>query len=141
MTQGIRSHGTKLSIGDGVSPEGFTLITERFAIPPIGGRGDLIDMSNHDSVAFMEYLPKSLEDGNELTIECNEIPGDTAQDLVRTARANKTTDNWQVEYVDGTTETFPAIVLGLETDPGELDGRVVFRFFLKIVGAITRVTV
>ena len=34
--------------------------------------------------------------------------------------------------------TFPAIVLQAGTDPSELDGRVVFRFALKIAGAIIR---
>ena len=140
MTQGIKSHGTILAIGNGASPEVFTAITERFAIPEVGGRKTLIDFSNHDSQNFMEYQVADLADGNELTIECNEIPGDTQQDLVRTAHENSTVDNWQVEYRDGTTETFPAIVLSAGTDPSELDGRVVFRFTLKIAGAITRVT-
>ena len=138
MTQGIKSHGTILGIGNGASPESFTTITERFAIPEIGGKKELIDFSNHDSQNFKEYQVADLADGNELTIECNEIPGDAAQELVRTANENSTVDNWRVEYRDGTTETFPAIVLQAGTDPSELDGRVVFRFVLKIAGAITR---
>lgn len=140
MTSGIKSHGTILAIGDAASPEVFSTITERFAIPEIGGRSELIDFSNHDSVSFMEYKAKSLEDGNELTVECNEIPGDTQQDLVRAAKAAKSTDNWKVTYQGGSYEIFPAVVLAVGTDPSELDGRVVFRFTLKIVGAITRVT-
>jgi hypothetical protein len=141
MTEGIKSHGTILAIGDGVSPESFSTITERFSIPEIGGRKELIDFSNHDSVDFREYKVADLADGNELTVECNEIPGDTEQDLVRTAHTDSTTDNWKVEYTDGSYEIFPAIVLAVGTDPSELDGRVVFRFTLKIAGAIERTTV
>lgn len=144
MTSGIRSHGTILGIGDGGSPENFDTITERFAIPAVGSRGDLIDMSNHDSVAIMEYLPKSLEDGNEMTVEANYVSSalaTTAQNKVRAARVAKSTDNWKVQFVNGSYRIFPAIVIGLDDDASELDGRVVFRFVLKIVGNITRVDV
>lgn len=138
MTQGVKSHGTILAIGDGASPEVFTTITERFKIPKIGGKKDLIDFSNHDTVGYKDYEVADLADGEEMAIECNEIPGNAAQELVRTAYANATKDNWKVTYKDGSYDVFEAVVLAMGTDPSELDGRVVFGFTLKIAGAITR---
>lgn len=138
MTQGVKSHGTILAIGDSQSPEVFTTISERFKIPKVGGKKELIDFSNHDTVGYKDYEVADLADGEEMPVECNEIPGDTAQELVRTAHANSTKCNWKVTYKDGSYDVFQAVVLALGTDPSELDGRVVFGFTLKIAGTITR---
>lgn len=141
MTLGIKSHTTKIAIGDGASPEVFDTIDETFSIGPVGGVKSLIDFSNHDTEDYMDYQVADLADGAEIQVECNEIPGNTSQDLVRTAHDDATKDNWKVTYRDGSTEIFPGIVLRLETDPSELDGRVILRFVVKIAGAIARVTV
>lgn len=140
MTSGIKSHTTKISIGDGASPEVFDDIDEVFAIGPVGGVKTLIDFSNHDTEDFMDYQVADLADGSEIQVEANEIPGNTSQNLARTAHDDATKDNWKVTYRDGTTEVFPGIVLRLETDPSELDGRVILRFVVKIAGAIERTT-
>lgn len=138
MTQGIKSHGTKIAIGDGASPENFTTITEAFAIPAVGGTKGTIDMSNHDSVGFKEFLTQDLADGLELAIKCNMIPDDAAQELVVAAWENSTQNNWEVTFRGGKTRIFPAVVLHFDDDPSELDGRTVFNFTLKIAGNIVR---
>jgi hypothetical protein len=56
MTQGIKSHGTQIAIGDDQSPVAYTRIDEATVIPAIGGSKPLIDFSNHDSVGYKEYL-------------------------------------------------------------------------------------
>jgi hypothetical protein len=138
MTEGIKSHTTTIALGDGSSPESFDKVDEVFSIGPVGGKKTLIDFSNHDSVDFMEYQVGDLADGDEIAVEANEIPGNTSQEAVRTANTAAGVNNWQVTYRDGTTETFPGIITALQTDPSELDGRVVFRFTVKIAGAIDR---
>jgi hypothetical protein len=138
MTKGIKSHGTILAIGDGTSPEVFTTITERFSIPAVGGKKGQIDMSNHDSVGFKEFLPEDLADGEELQVKCNMIPDDTAQELVVAAYNAGSVDNWKVTFVGGKYRIFPGVVLAYHDDPSELDGRVVFDFTVKIAGNIIR---
>jgi hypothetical protein len=138
MTSGIKSHTTEIAIGDGASPEVFDKVDEVFSIGPVGGTKSLIDFSSHDSVSFMEYQVADLADGDEIAVEANEVPGNISQDAVRTAYDAATTDNWKVTYRDGTTEVFTGIVMRLQTDASELDGRVIFRFTVKIAGAITR---
>ncbi len=138
MTQGIKSHGTLIAIGDGQSPEAFTKIDEATAIPAIGGGKGLIDMSNHDSVGYKEYFVADLADGDEINVECNEIPGNPSQELVRAADAVSAQKNWKVTYRDGTTEVFAGVITKLHTDAGELDGRVKFTFSVKIAGDVVR---
>jgi predicted secreted protein len=138
MTAGIKSHGTKIAIGDGASPEGFTTITEAFTIPAVGGTKGTIDMSNHDSTGFKEFLMQDLAEGLELAIKCNMIPDNTSQELVVTAWENSSIDNWRVTLRGGKTRIFPAVVLHVDDDPSELDGRTVFNFTLKIAGDIAR---
>ena len=69
MTQGVKSHGAGIAIGDGASPESFTSLVEPTDIPALGGKSGLIDASNHDSVGYMDYVPKDLADGNEIKVQ------------------------------------------------------------------------
>ncbi len=138
MTLGQKAFGTKISIGNGASPEVFTKIDEVFNIGPVGGSKELVDMTNHDTLGYYDYLVFDLKDGKDLQIEANDIPGNVSQELVRTSEANSTKPNWQVEYRDGTKEIFPGIITDIETDPSDMKGKVVFRFTLKIAGAVVR---
>lgn len=140
MSSGIKSHQTKIYHGDGESPEVFTKIDEVFSVGPVGGAKGLIDMSNQDTSNMMDYKLKDLADGKQITCEANEIPGNTSQNLVRTAYDNGDEDNWKVIYRDGTYEIFTAIVLDYETDASALDDRVIFRWILKIISTIARTT-
>jgi predicted secreted protein len=138
MTEGQKAFGTKLWIGDGASPEVFTKIDEVFNIGPVGGSKELVDMTNHDTLGYYDYLVFDLKDGKDLQIEANDIPGNVSQELVRTCEANSTKPNFKVVYRDGTYEIFPGIVTDIETDPSDMKGKVVFRFTLKIAGAVVR---
>ena len=95
-------------------------------------------LTNHDTLGYYDYLAFDLKDGKDLQIEANDIPGNTSQELVRTSEANSTKPNWKVVYRDGTSEIFPGIVTDIETDPSDMKGKVVFRFTLKIAGAVVR---
>jgi hypothetical protein len=138
MTQGIKSHGTKIAIGDGASPENYTTISEAFTIPAVGGTKGTIDFSNHDSVNFKEFQMEDLADGLELAVKCNMIPDNASQELVVAAWVAASVDNWRVTLRGGKTRIFPAVVLHVDDDPSELDGRTVFNFTLKIAGDIAR---
>ena len=138
MTQGIKSHGTKIAIGDGASPEVFTTITEAFQIPAVGGTKGQIDFSNHDSLNFKEFQMEDLAEGLELAVKCNMIPANASQELVVAAWVAASVNNWRVTLRGGKTRIFPGVVLHVDDDPSELDGRTVFNFTLKIAGDIVR---
>jgi hypothetical protein len=139
MTLGQKAFKTKIYIGDGESPEVFTKIDEVFSIGPVGGTKELVDFTNHDTEDYYDYEVFDLKDGKEIQVEANEIFGNTSQGLVRTADANSTKDNWKIVYRDGSYDLFPGLVMSAETDPSDLKNRVIFRFTIKIAGAVTRV--
>jgi len=140
MTAGIKAFSTKLYIGDGLSPEGFTKIDEVFSLGPVGGTKQLVDFTNHDSVDFYEYQIFDLKDGQEIQVEANHLHGNASHALVRAADTGSTVDNWMVIGRDTHGWLFPGIIMRLETDYSDLKGRVVFRFTIKIAGAVSAVT-
>lgn len=135
MTEAIHSHGTKLGIGDGLSPEEFTNLPEGTAIPPFGGTKGLIDASNHDSVAFKEYLPQKLAEGDELDVVSNHIPGDTDVAKFKAAYDDEEEHNFKITMSNSDVYVFPGIVLAWHIDPSELDGIVKSSFRIKMTGA------
>lgn len=138
-TSGQKAFATKIYIGDGASPEVFTKIDEVFSIGPVGGSKELVDMTSHDSLLYMDYLPFDLKDGKQISVEANEIFGNASQALVTAADVASSVDNWKVVYRNGSYDLFPGLIMDIETDPSDLKGRVVFRFVLKITGTVSRV--
>ena len=133
-TKGIKSHGTKLGIGDAASPEVFSNLPEGTAVPTIGGKKGLIDATNHDTVGFMDYLPKALADGNELSITSNYIPGDLNVAKFKAAYSDQLHHNFKVTLPNTTTIVFPGVVTSWEVNPSDMDGMVKGGFGIKIVG-------
>jgi len=140
MSDGRKAFKTKLKIGDGASPEVFTALPELFSVGPVGGSKELVDMTNHDTTGQYDYEVFDLEDGNELQFEANDIHGDTAQGLFRTAYSNSSKKNFQVLDRNSDGYQFPGVITKLETDFSELKGKVVLRGTLKIAGTVTTVT-
>lgn len=136
MTQGVKSHTTKIGIGDGQSPEQFTNVDECYKVGEFGGTKSLIDFSNHDSVNLKEYQVADLAEGDEVSCEANWIPGNTSQGNIQTAYNNSTQDNYKITMRDGTTYVFPGVCTQAKRDPSALDGRVVFKFNVKVAGNI-----
>lgn len=137
-TAGIRSHGLEFSISTGDSPEGFVAIAEAQVVPPLGGKNDLIDASSHDTVDYMDYLVKSLADGNELAVPCIYSEDDAGQIAMRAAYAAKTQYYFKVTLTNATYFTFPGRVMGWEIAAGELDDIVKETYTVKITGAISK---
>lgn len=135
-TAGIKTHGTKIGIGNAASPEVFSDLEECFMIGQLGGTTGLIDFSSHDSVAYKDYLAQSLAEGNELPLQANYVDGATAATAFAAAYAAKTAYNFKITMTNAKTRTFPAIITAWNEDFSELDGRVTCSFTLKLVGAI-----
>jgi predicted secreted protein len=139
MTQGQKAFGSKIWIGDGASPEVFTKIDEVFSIGPVGGTKELVDMTNHDTLSYYDYLVFDLKDGKEIKIEANDISGNASHALVRAAEANSTKPNWKIVLRDGAYVIFPGVITDIDDlDPSDMKGKVVFRFTIKIAGTVVR---
>lgn len=132
-TSAIHSHGTKIGIGDGASPEVFSYLPEGTSIPAFGGSSGLIDASSHDTTGFKDYLPQMLAEGDELEISGNYIPNDADLAKFKAAYTAKTAKNFHVPLVEsGGSWIFSGRVLGWKVDPSELDGLVKNSFKIKM---------
>lgn len=137
MTSGIKTFGTKIGIGNGSSPESFTNLSEGRVIPAIGGTYGLIDCSNHDTVDTNDYISKALQDGDEMKVEANYIPGNASQALFRAAFENKTANNFKITMSATTTYfIFQGRVVNWTVNPSELDDIVKLEMTIKRTGYI-----
>lgn len=137
-TAGIKSHGTKIGIAAGTSPETYLELEECFAIGQLGGTTGLIDFSSHDSVDFRDYLAQSLAEGNDLPLQANYVEGAAAAAAFEAAYNDKEAHDFCLTLTNDKTRTFPAIITSWNEDFSELDGRVMVNFTLKLVGTIVK---
>jgi hypothetical protein len=136
MTAGIKTHGTKIAISNGESPETFTNLGECRVVPQSGGTSGLIDASNHDTVGNMDYLAKDLSDGDEIECECNYVASDAGQNAFKAAYDSKTAYNFREILTNSTFFLFAGRVTGWHLDAGELDDIVKQKFTVKITGKV-----
>ena len=140
MTLGMKSHGAGIAIGDGESPESFTSLAEPTDIPAVGGKSGLIDASNHDSVGYMDYVPKDLADGNELAFAANYIEDAAGVSAFDAAFASKSQYNFKYTLSNGEYFIFPGRIIGWDLDGGQLDDMVKVTYTVKIVGYVAKYT-
>ena len=118
------------------SPATYADIPEVLAISGFGEMSELVEVTNLDSAGSKEYIA-GLSDGQEFTVECNHLDGNTHQEALKTAKG--TTIAMQYARTDSSPETtadFSAVALGYEETPGiDEQNRITFTF--KITGAIT----
>jgi len=136
QTVGQIGFGTSFGIGDGASPEVFTLIGELFAVSPVGAEKPLVDMTHHTSPnTFKEWLV-GVADGTEITCSANFVASDAGQLLVRTTFDAGVQVNMEVTGPTGAqqeTIAFPGIVTAHDVDR-PLEDRQVFNFTIKMAG-------
>jgi hypothetical protein len=73
-------NGVTISRSANVSPLSFSSIPEVMSLSGLGKTNPLVDVTSFDSTA-REYIA-GLADGSEITMECNYLPGNTAQDSI-----------------------------------------------------------
>lgn len=125
------AHGTLFNIGDGASPEGFTLIpgVQRVNAPDI--RTEFIDVTSHDSVgAFREFFP-GLKDGETVTAEILWRPSNAVHQGIRDDGYAATIRNWRIVFPDTSENTcdFAGYVSGF---PGQANAAEVLRNTLGV---------
>jgi len=139
QTVGQIGFGTTFGIGDGASPEVFTLIGELFAVSPVGAEKPLVDFTHHTSPnTFKEWLT-GVADGTEITLSANFVASDAGQILVRTTFNGILAVNMEVTGPSGAqaeTAAFAGIITAHDVDR-PLEDRQVFNFTVKVAGSIT----
>lgn len=132
-------NGTTIKRGDGATPtEVFAAIEEVVSISGLGKTKPLVDTTNFDSAA-REYIA-GLADGQEITLECNYLPGGTNQQaLVNDVDTDVASRNFEILITDGTTPktyAFAVVPLSYVITPSP-DDKNMISFTLKITGDIT----
>lgn len=129
--------GVTISRSANVDPAVYSAISEVNSISGLGKVNPLVDVTSFDSAA-REYIA-GLADGQEITLECNYLPADTAQQAIITDVNAKTNFLFKVDVTDGTTPlSYEMLVVPLSwvIDPSYEDKNML-TFTLKISGDIT----
>lgn len=136
-------NGVTISRSANASPLAFSSIPEVNSMSGLGKTNPLVDVTSFDSAA-REYIA-GLADGSEITMECNYLPGNAAQDAI-VADVDSGT-NFMVRVAvenpnSGTsplaTDTYEFLVVPLSWEFGpSFDDKNTMTFTLKISGDIT----
>jgi hypothetical protein len=109
-TEGVVGKDTQLEIGDGESPEEFTLVPEckDFDGPEV--TQEFADFTHQQSPSGFRERKPTFKSSGAVTFKMNRVYEDTQQDLlIDNAMANPTElTNFQLVYPDGETLTFSA---------------------------------
>jgi hypothetical protein len=140
LSQALKTNGVEFQRGDGATTEVFTTVGEVVDFDGPGGEAAEIECTHllSDAVEVMVGLP---DEGN-FTINCNLVPGDTAQTGLRTDRDNGTRRNFKLKLsdLDGgvspTTLAFAAYVKGFKIN-GQANGKIAASVTLRVSGPVT----
>lgn len=137
-TQAKIGYGTLLKFGDGASPESFTTVAEVINIDGPGLSRSIPEATHMESPdGYREYLA-GLKDGEEVTVECNFLPGNATQDPstgVLSFFESGARKNWQVvwPFSPAVTWEFSGIVTGFQpTTP--VDDKITLSVTIKVTG-------
>jgi hypothetical protein len=129
----------KFRLGSTASPIVYADLEEVFSISGLGKTNNLVDVTNFDSdEGTMEYIA-GLSDGQEVTIECNYIPGATNQTAMIAAIDAQTNRAFQVAYIGSSPNevfNFQGVPLGWVVTPSPTEQNTI-SFTVKISGDIT----
>lgn len=132
----LEAQGMLIKIGNGLSSETFSTITEVKTFSGPGGSAAVIDVSDLSSTAREKRL--GLKDEGQLSFTINYIPTNTQHALLRTQRSNRQLTSFQLVFTDtgNMTWDFEAYVSGFSVS-GAVDGVVEAQVTLEISGTIT----
>lgn len=134
MSDGISSQGTYLTIGNGASPEVFTEIPECTTIPGPAGTSDELDFTHLRSSGGYREFKQSFKNTDDMTLECNYIPGDPVQSGLRADFLSGVVRSFVKHYPDTSTDAFDAYVKSAST-PAAVGDKLKFTVTLRITGA------
>lgn len=135
MANAIETQGFTFGVSvTGTSPITYTAVGEVTSFNGFDGAAAEIDVTHLQSAA-KEFL-MGLQDFGNFTIECNYLPADTGQDLLRSAKASRDLHYFRATFSDASTATFSGYVLSAPVSGG-VDAKVDGSFQIRITGDVT----
>lgn len=136
MSDAISTQGALVQRGDGAGTEVFTTIAEVISFSGPGGEASEIDVTSLTSTGKEFRL--GLKDEGNVTLDCLLVPGDAAQDGLKSDRSAGTVRNFKIVLPDAssTTLSFAALVKGFSISGG-VDDVVKASISLRVTGAVT----
>lgn len=127
------NYGTVLKVGDGGSPETFSVIGEIVSMDPPELVHEAVEVTNQSSGGWREFVPGGLKELSEFTVTVN-FTEDTITSLY-TDVVSGTQRNYQIAFPDdgATTWAFAALVVSVKplsvdaASPEALQAEVKFR--------------
>lgn len=133
----IESQGVQLAVGDGSSPENYTLIPQITTMSGPGGSASVIDVTTLDSTAREKAM--GLPDEGQLSFEMVYNPNNTVQDGLRVKRAARTLHNFELTLTDSPATVFLFSAYVLEFTQGyAVDEVAMVSVTLEISGPVTK---
>ena len=81
--------GFKLKLGNTASPVVYADIEEVTSVGSLGTVGEDLDVTNFDSAAGQREFIAGLSEGNEVTVECNDVNGTEQANMIAAVGANR----------------------------------------------------
>jgi len=136
MANAIETQGFLFQIASnpGTSPSNYTPVGEITSFSFFDGSAAEIDVTHLQSAA-KEWI-MGLQDFGTGTLECNHLPDDTGQDLMRAAKASRDIQDFKITLSDTTIYTFRGYVLSNPISGG-VDAKVDGTFNIRISGDVT----
>ena len=134
--------GSKISIGSGTSPIGYTLIGEITSIAQAGRQAGTEDVTNMQSGA-REFVTTLIDSGT-YDLKGNRVADDAGQIALEAAFAGLTIEPFEIElrktasqHATGDLYTFYALVQEVNFGTVAVDKKIEFNVKLKVSGLIT----
>lgn len=131
----IESQGFKVEVSTaGISPLVYTEVKEISNFSGFDGQAAEIDKTHLQSAA-KEFL-MGLQDFGNMQLDCNHLPADAGQVILRTAKGDRVKRTFRLTFSDASTAVFDAFVLSNALSGG-VDAKVDGSFSLRITGSVT----
>lgn len=134
MANAIETQGFYFYINNGSSPLAWVEVKEITSFNFFDGSAAEIDVTHLQSTA-KEWL-MGLQDFGTGTLECNHLPTDSGQVLMRAAKASRDIQSFKITFSDASTATFSGYVLSNPLS-GAVDAKVDGSFSIRISGNVT----
>lgn len=141
MTNAALGYGAKLKLGDGASPEVFSVIGEITDLQD-SDTAELKEVTNHQSSGSRREYIGGLIDGGEVTFTVNYDPDGATHDRSTGLQAYlRQTKNFQIEEPGNTTGYQFAAVITNVSKSYPVDDKMSMNVTIKKTGALTAYTV
>lgn len=123
--------GFTLALGSGASPQVYNTIEEVVSVGGLGTIGEDLDVTNFDSADGQREFIAGLSEGNEVTVECNDVNGTQQAAMIAATGANRHFRARWTKVSPNRTVIFIASVKGYEYVPSTTEQNKI-NFTLKI---------